>query len=621
MKKIILALAAALSFSSCEYLDIIPESKATEADIWKTTKQAEAYRYYMRTYMPNRITFDWNPDLFAGDDMMTGGVGNTYWFSYKSLIYDEETASTTYFGMWAPCCTSGGTNYDIYRGIRYAYYMLDNCYKVPAISQENARRFAGEAWYCIGYYHQLLLEYYGPIVLVKRYIPNDAPDSEVFAGRSPYDECVKFIAECYDKAAELLPSTVVSSEAGLPTKSTALSYKARLMLYAASPLVNGNPDYAELQGPDGKPLMNNTYDKEKWKAALDAAEEALAEAEKHYRLSETADSSLPDAERGRKNYRDAFMLRNWNIDEFIEAKADNGGCYNLQWLMGARAIENKNMTRGWKTTEVPSFEAVEMYYTKNGLPWEDDPETKNIDPYAYNPETGTANMHSNREPRFYASVGYDRGTFEIDGKTITLQLRGGELHGSTLREEIDEYQSCTGYLCQKWIHQASTFNPSSGSLSVKYYAFPYLRLPELYFDYAEADFEYNGKLSATSLAYLNKVRHRCGLPDFEDSWAKAGGMPTGDKLRKILHRERSIELLFEGRRFHDIRRWKEAPEIMNKQPRSWNRYGQTPEEFYKVIEAFQGGRKRVFHAPKSYWLAIPMSEINKNPNLVQNPGY
>ena len=96
MKKIILALAAALSFSSCEYLDIIPESKATEADIWKTTKQAEAYRYYMRTYMPNRITYDWNPDLFAGDDMMTGGVGNTYWFSYKSLLYDEETASTTY---------------------------------------------------------------------------------------------------------------------------------------------------------------------------------------------------------------------------------------------------------------------------------------------------------------------------------------------------------------------------------------------------------------------------------------------------------------------------------------------------------------------------------------------
>ena len=70
---------------------------------------------------------------------------------------------------------------------------------------------------------------------------------------------------------------------------------------------------------------------------------------------------------------------------------------------------------------------------------------------------------------------------------------------------------------------------------------------------------------------LWRVRRRCGLPDFEDSWALAGGIPSGQKLRKVLHQERSIEFLFEGRRFHDLRRWKEAPEVMNKQPRSWNR--------------------------------------------------
>lgn len=84
---------------------------------------------------------------------------------------------------------------------------------------------------------------------------------------------------------------------------------------------------------------------------------------------------------------------------------------------------------------------------KNGLPWEDDPETKGIDPYAYNAEAGTANLHLYKEPRFYASVGYDRGTYEVDGKEIILYLRGDELHGSTLKE-TDEYQSCTGYLCQ-----------------------------------------------------------------------------------------------------------------------------------------------------------------------------
>ena len=62
-------------------------------------------------------------------------------------------------------------------------------------------------------------------------------------------------------------------------------------------------------------------------------------------------------------------------------------------------------------------------------------------------------------------------------------------------------------------------------------------------------------MSAASLNYLNLVRRRSGLPDFKDSWALAGGIPTGDELRKVLHRERSIELLMEGMRYHDLRRW------------------------------------------------------------------
>lgn len=627
MKNILITLSFLLLLTSCEYLDVVPEGKATQDDIWKTTQQAEKYRYYMRTYMPNLIGYDWSPDQFAGDDMITGGVGTTYWFSSKSLIYGEENANVTYFGRWAPYSTSGGTNYDIYRGIRYAFYLLDNVYKVPAISPENATRYAGEAWYLIGYYHQLLLEYYGPIILVKRYIPNDAPDSEIFVPRSPYDECVKYIAECYDKAAELLPETVIDTELGLPTRMSALSYKARLLLYAASPLVNGNSDYVGFDNHDGTPLMNTTYDPEKWKKAMEAAAEAISVAEKfnselgrqNFMLYTSADSSLPDAERGHRNYRDAFTKEHWNGLEFIEAKGDRGGCQTLQQLMGPRPIAN-NMSLGWKTTSVPTMEAVEMYYTKNGLPWEDDPETKDIDPYAYNAEAGTVNLHLYKEPRFYASVGYDRGTYEIDGKEITLYLRGGELHGSTLKE-TDEYQSCTGYLCQKWIPKASTYSIPSNSFSFYYYAYPYLRLPELYLSYAEADFEYNGSLSTQSLEYINLVRKRCGLPTFQASWALAGGIPTGQKLRKVLHQERSIEFLFEGRRFHDLRRWKEAPEVMNKQPRSWNRDGKTAEEFYQVIEANQGGRVRIFESPKSYWMAVPMSEINKNPNLVQNPGY
>ena len=621
MKNILITLSFLLLLTSCEYLDVVPEGKATQDDIWKTTQQAEKYRYYMRTYMPNLIGYDWSPDQFAGDDMITGGVGTTYWFSSKSLIYGEENANVTYFGRWAPYSTSGGTNYDIYRGIRYAFYLLDNVYKVPAISPENAARYAGEAWYLIGYYHQLLLEYYGPIILVKRYIPNDAPDSEIFAPRSPYDECVKYIAECYDKAAELLPETVIDTELGLPTRMSALSYKARLLLYAASPLVNGNSDYVGFDNHDGTPLMSQTYNPEKWKWALDACQEAITLAEDNgHRLYESpnATAAATAAERGEINYHDCFVEPLWNTTEYLWAMGDQTGIGHLQRYGGAR-LKLPYSTDGFCINIVPTFECVEMYYTHNGLPWDRDPETMHIDPYAYNAEKETANLHVYKEPRFYASVGYDRGKYAINGEEFILKCRAGEMQGSVL-DASKEYQSCTGYILKKWIHRQSAFNYDTKSWTYRKYAYPYIRLAELYLSYAEADFEYNGSLSDASLNYLNLVRRRSGLPDFKDSWALAGGIPTGDELRKVLHRERSVELLMEGMRYHDLRRWKEAGEAMSRRPKAWNLDGRTAADFYRVSTMKESG-VRTFESPKTYWMAIPLSEININYNLVQNPGY
>ena len=195
----------------------------------------------------------------------------------------------------------------------------------------------------------------------------------------------------------------------------------------------------------------------------------------------------------------------------------------------------------------------------------------------------------------------------------------GEMQGSVL-DASKEYQSCTGYILKKWIHRQSAFNYDTKSWTYRKYAYPYIRLAELYLSYAEADFEYNGSLSDASLNYLNLVRRRSGLPDFKDSWALAGGIPTGDELRKVLHRERSIELLMEGMRYHDLRRWKEAGEAMSRRPKAWNLDGRTAADFYRVSTMKESG-VRTFESPKTYWMAIPLSEININYNLVQNPGY
>ena len=166
----------------------------------------------------------------------------------------------------------------------------------------------------------------------------------------------------------------------------------------------------------------------------------------------------------------------------------------------------------------------------------------------------------------------------------------------------NEYQSNNGYYCQKWVSKFDSYDNVKDKITYNKWVFPYLRMAELYLDYVEADFEYNKKLSAKSLAYLDKIRARCGLPTFEKSWSYAGGIPADEaKLRSVIHDERSNELAMEGRRFHDIRRWKIAEKEINPKEKSWTLSGKTAETFYKVTDMEDG------------------SEIDHN--LVQNPGY
>ena len=161
MRKIQLILFAALTlgYTSCDYLDVVPKSKATENDIWKTPAEAKKFRFNMMQYMPVLFSYTKSPDQFAGDDFMSGPRSTSYWFPGKSLHYNEENPSQTYFGYWAPVARTNGTNYDLFRGIRYAYYFIDNIHNVKGLDASAASRYEGEAWFMIGYYHQTQKRY------------------------------------------------------------------------------------------------------------------------------------------------------------------------------------------------------------------------------------------------------------------------------------------------------------------------------------------------------------------------------------------------------------------------------------------------------------------------------
>ena len=146
------------------------------------------------------------------------------------------------------------------------------------------------------------------------------------------------------------------------------------------------------------------------------------------------------------------------------------------------------------------------------------------------------------------------------------------------------------------------------------FPWPLIRLGELYLNYAEACVE-SGDLE-TAKIYLNKIRKRAGIPDVEVSWA---GIATLDqnKLREIVHREREIELYFENHSIWDKRRWGIADEL-GKQPLGLNVMERTNLAKFGTPTSIDVPRNFI---PGHYLYPIPITEINKNPNMVQNPGY
>lgn len=616
-------LAGVLAMTACtKYLDVIPNGTASLDDVWKSETNCQQFVNTLYSQRPNKFygtTFA--PDLFGGGDLITGPKGAIQYYRYKSLLYGQENANSSYFQYMTSRTTPTGTaTYPIYKMIRYCYLLLDNINKVPGISKANLDSWRGEAHYLIAFYHQTLLEYYGPIVLLKDNV-NLNSDDEMELPRSSYDSCVNFITREFDQSAQLLPPTRPTTQLGYATSVMAKSYKSRLLLMAASKQYNGNAtDYATFKGKDGLPLMPLTYDKEKWKRAMDAAQDAITAAESAgFKLyTHLTGANVSAAEQGEINYHDAFCEPSYNSDEFIDINSAQSDVTVIQQGGGPRVTlpYNANSSRNYFT---PTFDAVEAYYSKNGLPMDVDPLTKSLNLYSVATGDSTALLNRNREPRFYASIGYDRGKMAFNNDTLVLHCYAGELQGDLGNDNL-EYQGCTGYIMKKYMHKSTYFNPTTKVMSYKAYVFPALRLAELYLNLAEADAEYNGTLSGASLTYLNKIRARAGLPNFEASWAIVGGLPTGDQLKQVMHQERTIELMMEGRRFSDVRRWGIAKQEMGKTPKAWNIKGKTMADFYQITPMVETG-VRVFESPKTIWLAIPIEEMNANPSMVQNPGY
>ena len=639
--RIITYLVSALAMASCSFLDVVPENTATLEDSFKSNQQALQFLYRVYNYMPNISSFRWAPDMCAGGDLITGPEGNIEWFGYRSVLSGYETPDGTYFSFWDGGNALGEqpVYWDLYKGIKYAYTYLSHVDTVPDMSSDDKRRTKGEAYFLIAYLHWTLMQYYGPVVLIENEIPIDAAPEQMMLPRSSWDDCVDFVTATFDTAASMLPPTVGNNDLGRATSVAAKAYKARVLMYSASALANGNAAYSDFLDKDGKPLMPRDYDRNKWKTAMDAIKEAIRLAEDSgYALYESGNASaLSDAERGKQNYYQCFIETNWAAQkEYLFAiGAQPGEGINIQRIAGVRVWDGSRFTgnnateytgNGFRQYLVPTLQIAETFLTENGLPLWADPETsgRNLEDLIRDGDgNGISDFCEHREPRFYATIGYDGGTYTSNSQTdYKLELRHKQKHGYIGDNASGEYKgSCTGYVLQKFISVASTYDEGTNKMTMVKYPFPYLRLAELYLDYAEAEFEYTGGLSE-SLTYLNKVRTRAGLPTFENSWNQAGGMPSGDRLREALRYENMAELACESRLYHNLRRWNIAEDWLSETPDILNIDGEDVASFNTLIKMKDESKfPRVFSNPKTNWLPIPRAEIENNILLVQNPGY
>lgn len=638
LHKIFVAFTLLISFGSCNYLDIVPDNVATIDYSFRNRTAALKYLYTCYSYRPQLGGVNIDPALCGSDETWYFyGIGSPW--PNVQIQRGFQSSTSPVLNFW----DGENSAKALWRGIRDCNIFLENVDKILDLPPYEKTRWVAEVKFLKAYYHYYLFKAYGPIPIIDVNQPISAGVDEVQVYREPIEKVVKYIADLLKEAARDLPNAaevVEGTEAGRIDKLGALGIRAELLLFAASPLFNGNTDYANMIDNKGTVLFPQTYDANKWKLAADAAKEAidtcLLQKKALYDVVDPQAALSPDPFKLEVTYRQAICDR-WN-KELIWGNTSYDNNF-LSICSQAKIIRiNAELSNNVRTEWSPTLKMVDKYYSSNGVPIDEDLTWQSNSWYdnrfKVRPEVSagneiyyvqkgekTAYAHYNRESRFYASLGFDRGVYFGNGYYAfpsTVKYADFFNKGVSGRVSTSGNFSITGY-CVKKMHSFKN-GQTATSTSVEYYPFPVLRLADLYLMYAEALNEFSGP-SAPIFTYLDLIRARAGLKGVKESWLTYSNKPnkpdTKDGLRQIIHQERTIELAFEGKRFWDIRRWKEI-NVLNEQPLGWNIAGETIDDFYKVVIVAQVPPK---FSVKDYFWPIKEADLTVNKNLIQNYGW
>lgn len=637
IKALGLVFAAAVTVQ-CNYLDVIPDNIPTIDHAFANRTEASRYLTTLYTWLPSQNDLGGNVGLTGSDEttswhLITGSNDITP----IRIVRGEQNRNEPLMAGWD----------FYYQAIRDCNIFIENVSdtgKVPDLGATERERWLGEAYFLKAYFHFHLMKLYGPVVLVRENLPIDATMEQMRVKREPFDTCVAYVVELLDAAAGQLPSPLEVNqltELGRVTSAAALTLKAKVLVTAASPLFNGNPDYARFANKDGEKLFAAEFSIDKWTAAAEACRVAIeacnaAGLDLYDFNSSGSQIQLSDATRQKLSINNA-VTDPWTSE--------------IIWGLSGRpadGFQNAIMSRidpklptNFTPRDLmgPTVEITNNYYTKNGVPvaddkdlaWKNNPyELRKVtesERYDMEQDYTTVAMHFDREPRFYAHLAFDGSTWYLetgpsgsgtgDADQWKVHARAG---GSQAMVSSVNYQ-LTGYWAKKMINVKYTM--TSGGSALERYPWPELRMADLYLLYAESLVELN-KLTGEpegATYWLDKIRARAGFPDgvvkdWADHTDKPAEATTQDGLRRIIRQERTNELMFEGQRFWDQRRWKVAREQLDRKTISgWTVDQETPEGYYNKRVLFT----MRFMSPRDYLWPLKESDLVVNPNLVQNP--
>ncbi len=487
---------------------------------------------------------------------------------------------------------------EAYKGIRNTNSFIENI-EIASIAQNAKSHYLAEAKIIRAWYYNELVRLYGgvPIITeVKNFTGDNLEDLQV--SRNTEQEVYDFILKEINEA---LPNLNETSDKGRINKNVALALESRSMLYAAS-----SAEFAPVLLEDGLVGIPSSEATRYYQSAYDAAQ-AIINGAKYSLYNSNSDKA--------QNFIDLF-LNTENNSEIIFLKMYKYPERTHRWDLAMLPYSQRSPLT-YSSNSCPTLEMVEEYEYIDGTDGDLKIADNNGEPIEYKDPTS---IFENKDPRFFATVIYPfskwRGnTIEIrrgiiDGDETLISgvsndlYKGIPIMGDDGPGRNDGLGTLSGFYLRKYLDPEKTPSDVAGNSEQDWIVFRYA---EVLLNYAEAAFKLNKTEDA--LWAINEIRQRAGIAELSKI--------TEDKIRH----ERMVELAFENHRFFDIKRWHIAHEILN----SRKVHGLMP---YLIFDE-SGEHKYIFNKAEigyfrtfnqaNYYLRIDDSDINANPNLVQNP--